>query len=56
MAITRRGFLKISAATGAGVLFGVFDLKPIVAYAQATLLKRSQTKKPCTFYKIPISP
>lgn len=35
MAITRRDFLKYSAATGAGVLFGVFDLKPIVAYAQA---------------------
>ena len=33
MAITRRDFMKISAATGAGVLFGVFDLKPIVAYA-----------------------
>ncbi|OGW52708.1 MAG: hypothetical protein A2Y81_09155 [Nitrospirae bacterium RBG_13_43_8] len=35
MAITRRDFLKISGATGAGVLFGVFDLKPIDAYAQA---------------------
>jgi formate dehydrogenase major subunit len=35
MAITRRDFLKISGATGAGVLFGVFDLKPIKAYAQA---------------------
>ncbi len=35
MAITRREFLHYSAATGAGVLFGVFDLKPIVAYAQA---------------------
>jgi formate dehydrogenase major subunit len=35
MAITRRDFMKISAATGAGILFGVFDLKPIVAYAQA---------------------
>jgi formate dehydrogenase major subunit len=35
MAITRRDFMKISAATGAGVLFGVFDLKPIVAYASA---------------------
>lgn len=35
MAITRRNFLKISGITGAGVLFGVFDLKPIVAYAQA---------------------
>jgi formate dehydrogenase major subunit len=35
MAITRRDFLKMSGATGAGVLFGVFDLKPIVAYAQA---------------------
>jgi len=35
MAITRRDFLKISSATGAGVLFGVFDLKPIAAYASA---------------------
>src|SRR3989304_10201588 len=35
MAITRRDFLKISGATGGGVLFGVFDLKPIVAYAQS---------------------
>jgi len=35
MAITRREFMQYSAATGAGVLFGVFDLKPIVAYAQA---------------------
>ncbi len=35
MAITRREFLQYSAATGAGILFGVFDLKPIVAYAQA---------------------
>jgi formate dehydrogenase major subunit len=35
MAITRREFLQYSAATGVGVFFGVFDLKPIVAYAQA---------------------
>ncbi len=35
MEITRRGFLKFSAATGAGFLFGVFDIKPIVADAQA---------------------
>jgi formate dehydrogenase major subunit len=35
MAITRREFLQYSVATGAGVLFGVFDLKPIVAYAAA---------------------
>ena len=35
MAITRRKFLQYSAATGAGVLFGVFDFKPIVAYASA---------------------
>jgi formate dehydrogenase major subunit len=35
MAITRREFLQYSAATGAGVFFGVFDLNPIVAYAQA---------------------
>lgn len=34
MAITRRDFLKISSATGAGVLLGVFNLKPIEAYAQ----------------------
>jgi formate dehydrogenase major subunit len=33
MAITRREFLQYSAATGTGILFGVFDLKPIVAYA-----------------------
>src|SRR4030042_5096308 len=35
MAITRRDFLKMSGATGAGLLFGFFYLKPIVAYAQA---------------------
>ncbi len=35
MAVTRRDFLKFSAATGTGLLLGVFDLKPIVAYAQA---------------------
>lgn len=35
MSITRREFLQYSAATGAGILFGIFDLKPIVAYAQA---------------------
>ncbi|MEW6214283.1 MAG: twin-arginine translocation signal domain-containing protein [Nitrospirota bacterium] len=35
MAITRRDFLKYSAVTGAGLIFGIFDLKPIVAYAQA---------------------
>jgi formate dehydrogenase major subunit len=35
MAITRRDFLKISGITSAGILFGVFDLKPLVAYAQA---------------------
>jgi formate dehydrogenase major subunit len=35
MAITRRDFLKVSGVTGAGILFGVFDLKPIAAYAQA---------------------
>lgn len=34
MAITRRDFLKFSAVTGTGFLFGLFDLKPIVAYAQ----------------------
>src|SRR4030042_6509207 len=31
MAITRRDFLKYSAATGAGALFGFFDLKAIAA-------------------------
>ncbi len=35
MGITRRDFLKLSTATGAGVLLGSFDLKPMVAYAQA---------------------
>ncbi len=35
MAVTRRDFLKFSAATGTGLLLGAFDLKPIVAYAQA---------------------
>ena len=35
MAVTRRDFLKFSAATGTGLLLGVFDLKPIAAYAQA---------------------
>ncbi|MEW6067975.1 MAG: twin-arginine translocation signal domain-containing protein [Nitrospirota bacterium] len=35
MAITRRDFLKISAGASAGILFGIFDLKPIIAYAQA---------------------
>ncbi len=35
MTVTRRDFLKFSAATGTGLLLGVFDLKPIVAYAQA---------------------
>lgn len=35
MVITRRDFLKLSTATSAGLLFGVFDLKRIVAHAQA---------------------
>src|SRR5512139_1275990 len=35
MTFTRREFLKFSTATGAGFLFGIFDLKPIVAFAQA---------------------
>ena len=35
MAITRREFLKYSAVTGAALSLGVFDLKPIEAYAQA---------------------
>ncbi len=35
MAVTRRDFLKFSAATGTGLLLGVFDPKPIVAYARA---------------------
>ena len=37
MAITRRDFLKISGITGAGIMFGVFDLKPIVAKAKYKL-------------------
>jgi len=36
MAVTRRDFLRFSAATGTGLLLGIFDLKPIAAYAQAT--------------------
>ena len=35
MDFTRREFLKFSTAAGTGVLFGLFDLKPIVAFAQA---------------------
>ena len=35
MDFTRRQFLKLSTATGTGLLFGLFDLKPIVAFAQA---------------------
>ena len=35
MAVTRREFLKFSLATGTGLVLGAFDLKPIVAYAQA---------------------
>ena len=35
MDFTRREFLKFSTATGAGLFFGLFDLKPIVAFAQA---------------------
>jgi len=35
MAITRREFLKYSAISGAALFLGVFDLKPIEAYAQA---------------------
>jgi formate dehydrogenase major subunit len=35
MAVTRREFLKFSTATGTGLLLGIFDLKPIAAYAQA---------------------
>ena len=35
MAFTRREFLKFSTATGAGLLFGLFDLRPIVAFAKA---------------------
>jgi formate dehydrogenase major subunit len=35
MAITRRDFLKYSAVTGAALSLGIFDLKPIVAYAEA---------------------
>jgi formate dehydrogenase major subunit len=35
MEISRRDFLKFSATTGAGFLLGVFDVKPIIADAQA---------------------
>ena len=35
MAITRRDFLKISALTSAGLFLGIFDLKPVKAYAEA---------------------
>ncbi len=35
MDFDRREFLKFSTVTGAGLLFGLFDLKPIVAFAQA---------------------
>ena len=34
MAITRREFLKYSAVTGAALSLGIFDLKPIKAYAE----------------------
>jgi formate dehydrogenase major subunit len=34
MAITRRDFLKYTAVTGAALYLGIFDLKPIEAYAQ----------------------
>jgi formate dehydrogenase major subunit len=34
MAITRRDFLKYSAVTGVALYLGIFDLKPIKAYAQ----------------------
>src|SRR4030042_2676860 len=35
MAITRREFLKYTAVTGAALMFGVFDLSPVKAYAEA---------------------
>lgn len=35
MAITRREFLKYSAITGAAISLGIFDFKPIEAYALA---------------------
>ncbi|MBM4137216.1 MAG: twin-arginine translocation signal domain-containing protein [Nitrospira sp.] len=35
MAITRRDFLKYTAVAGGALLFGVFDLDPIKAYAEA---------------------
>ena len=35
MAITRREFLKYTAVTGAALYLGIFDLKPIKAYAES---------------------
>jgi len=35
MAITRRDFLKSTAVVGAALMFGVFDLAPVKAYADA---------------------
>lgn len=35
MAITRRDFLKYTAVTGAALYFGIFDLAPIKAHAEA---------------------
>jgi len=36
MAITRRDFLKYTAVTGAALYLGIFDFKPIRAYAMGT--------------------
>jgi len=38
MAITRRDFLKSTAVVGAALMFGVFDLAPVKAYAETTPL------------------
>ena len=35
MAITRRDFLKYTAVVGGSLMLGVFDLKPVKAYAEA---------------------
>lgn len=50
--MTRRGFLKISGATAAGVALGSlgFDLRPIEAYAQTLRIKDAkQTTTVCPY-------